>query len=757
MPRKSATPTAKRTVPGPTADRVRDALRRGDYPLAVGIARELYASGATPENLAVLRQAIATAAAHFADADRVPEFVRMIGHAEGLPADPAWAGELAVLHARAGNAPRAKQLAETLADPAVHAAILAHTADRAVRFRSKSALPDDQHAGFDAVLAAFDRYEKGKDDEARAALEAVGLRSPFLEWKVLLRGLMAYTASEDGRAVENFSRLAPSRLPFRLAAPLRAALDPAFRAAQSPEAAALLDARAQAFTTDAVVSGLRDVRTHLGRDKPLATAFKHAERVVPALARTLPHLVSRLANVFYRTILHHGEPADLQRHRRLFGTPPDDPGYHRLEAMIFEDGRHFEEANRHWAAYETWLAGSPPGWPDAVRARIRAMVLHRMGRNLAGLEEDREDGIDGGFFAAPKPKKTKPVADPSPLFRKALELAPDWVDPAGELFHRLAKAGNLDEAEAVARRLLAANPHAIAIASALAALLLRSGRAADALALRKQALAANPLDKAARVQTAAAVVAAARRELIAGRLDAARAILDADRELTAENAPASDLAVRAAVALKQKRKDEAAELAARAVALPNRRLVAFLMLTVNATLAKAKPAERKPFEAAFAEALAGPATPMEAGTLYSGWDGLIREGIEYRGQKTQVKKIHDVCLRSVDAEAPEFDFETLCMEAFRHGEWKLLSKLTAPLRKKFPRNPVFVLMFVESEFGLAKGAPRPHKVTSLLELAKALAEASSEPRHRALLDRIAELTKLANPPSMFDFLFDRFR
>ena len=66
-------------------------------------------------------------------------------------------------------------------------------------------------------------------------------------------------------------------------------------------------------------------------------------------------------------------------------------------------------------------------------------------------------------------------------------------------------------------------------------------------------------------------------------------------------------------------------------------------------------------------------------------------------------------------------------------------------------------MFVESEFGLAKGAPRPHKVTSLLELAKALAEASSEPRHRALLDRIAELTKLANPPSMFDFLFDRFR
>lgn len=758
MVRKTATPTAKKKPAGPSTTQVDDALRRGDYTLAVGIARQIQTDSPSPEHLALVRKTIVTAANHFADSSQYPEFVRMMAHAESLPTDPAWTGELAILHARGGNAPKAKELADSLGDPAIHALILAHTVDRAVRFRTKSALPEDQHATYDAVQKAFDHYEKGKDDDARAALEAVGLRSPFLEWKLLLRGLIAYTASEDARAVENFSRLAPNRYPSRLAVPLRITLDPAFRAAQLPETLASLDTRAQAFTSDTILAGLRDIRTHLGRDKPLSTAFKHAEKVVPILTRTAPHLVPKLANIFYRSIIHHGEPADMQRHRRVFGTMPDDPGFHRLEAIVFEDHQSFEEANRHWAQYEAWLAGSPAGWPDAVRTRARALIQHRMGLNLVQVVEEFDDDPMGGFgfFGPPKKtKKPKPAADPTPYFEKAMALAPDWTEPAVELFNRLAKSGKHERAELIARTLLLANPKEVKVASLLAAHLSKFGRAAEALMFFKLALAANPLDKSTRIRTANAVAAAARRDMIAGKFDAAIAILDADRELTAEVAPASDLTLRAVIALKQKRKEDAAELAAKAVAAPNRRLVAHLLLTVNATLAKAKPAERKPYETAFAEALAGPATPMEAGTLYSGWDALIQEGIEYRGQKTQVKKIHDVCLRSLESDAPEFDFETLCMEAFRHAEWKLLAKMTALLRVKFMRNPVFALMSAEAEFGNAKGAPRPYKVTRLLELAKLHAEASPEPRHKALLDRIAELTKLANPPSMFDFLFNR--
>src|SRR5919197_1569437 len=100
------------------------------------------------------------------------------------------------------------------------------------------------HPAFDAVLTAFQEYEAGHDEAARGALQQVGLGSPFLEWKVLLRGLLAYSAGDDARAVENWQRLAPDRLPARLAAPLRAALDPAFLHGQPPDAQTRLRRRA---------------------------------------------------------------------------------------------------------------------------------------------------------------------------------------------------------------------------------------------------------------------------------------------------------------------------------------------------------------------------------------------------------------------------------------------------------------------------------------------------------------------------------
>src|SRR3954452_109478 len=110
--------------------------------------------------------------------------------------------------------------------------------------RARAALPLAMHAGFDAVQDAFAHYEAGRDDAAITALRIVGLNSPFLEWKLLLRGLMAYSAGDDGRALDNWSRLDSQRLPATLAAPLRASMDASFRAAQSP-------ARQQSLRTSA--------------------------------------------------------------------------------------------------------------------------------------------------------------------------------------------------------------------------------------------------------------------------------------------------------------------------------------------------------------------------------------------------------------------------------------------------------------------------------------------------------------------------
>ena len=37
----------------------------------------------------------------------------------------------------------------------------------------------------------------GDDDAAREQLQSIGLQSPFLEWKLMLRGLIAFAANDD--------------------------------------------------------------------------------------------------------------------------------------------------------------------------------------------------------------------------------------------------------------------------------------------------------------------------------------------------------------------------------------------------------------------------------------------------------------------------------------------------------------------------------------------------------------------------------
>lgn len=637
--------------------------------------------------------------------------------------------------------------------PAIHE----HPADRAVRLRDRSALPAEFHAAFDAVLAAFDHYEAGDDEAARAALQVIGLQSPFLEWKVLLRGLMAYSAGDDGRARENWQRLAADRLPARLAAPLRAALDPAFKRSQPPAAAAALERQLESLTADSLLTGLRQLRADLSRDRALAAAFRRAEQLLPALRRQAPHLVGRLANCFYRAILTHGEPADLPRYRKLFGPPVDDPEFHRLEAQAREGGKDDETANRHWAAYEAWLGSNPPGWPADLARRARAVILHRMANHAATLADDphRElrEMMSSYFGRARAPRRPAPPPDPTPLWRRAVELAPDWEAPTRALFERLVALDKGDEAERVARRLLDHNPAALGAMSALAERYARTGRVAEALDLRAKALAANPLDKALRVHAAYAHVAAARRQAIGGRLADADRTLDAGRTLCEENTPAGYLALRSAVARKAGRADEADGLRDRALAVTGGRLAAAFFLAVDAGLLKLKPADKRAAEQELAAALAGPATAVEASLLYAAWDMYFLEGVAYRGQKTQEKKIHALILRTPASDGPALDFEVLARSIAMRNEWKLAEKLAGLLREKFPDNPVFPLLLAEAEFAKADGMPRAYRVVRHLRDAAKLAERSGEARHRGLLDRIRQLQDQAVHPAFLDEFF----
>lgn len=729
--------------PAPTPDRVARLARAGDRAAAAELAAKLYALTPTPDNLALLRWTVSDAAVHAADRDRDAEFTRVMAAAG--PLDPA---DRACLLARGGRLPEALMVAPDEARPRV----LGQAADRAVRVRSKELLPDELHPGCDAVLLAFRHHEAGDPDAARAALEPVGLRSPFLEWKVLLRGLLAHAAGDDPRAAEAFARLDPARLPARLAAPLRAALDPAFKASLAPaDAAALLD-RHRELTASPAAAKLRAVAAELARDKPLGPAFRAAEAALPHLKRVAPDLLPRLAAGFYHALAARGEPGDLPRYRKLFGPPPDDPHFHKLLALVAEQVGDPPGVHAHWQKYDAWLATHPPGWPADLLARARAEVWLRLGANAAAAAEDP----DPGPFGSPRRKRAV-VLDPpaADCYRQAAGLAPDWPAAAHKLFDALAAEGEPAEAEVAARALLDRRPDDLPTLVALAGLVGRQGRAADAAGLWLRALAVHPLDPAVRSSAAAAVLAEGRRQGAGGKRGAAAAVgwLDRYQPLLAGQAPTAASALRAVLLAKLGRPDEAIGEQAKGAVVPGGRLAAAYREAVDAVLLKLPPADKKAADARFADELARLPAPAEVRELIAAADGYVLDGVAYRGQKRHAKAVSDQVVRCTESDAPAADFERLAEVLLGKREWRHARKLADALLARFPADPYFHLARAEAGFGAGE---RAYHVEQRLRRARALAERSADPRHRALLGRIDKLMREAGPPlDLFEAFFGR--
>ncbi len=741
----------KRTPPitVPTAERVDAAVRKGEFAVAVELAKGVFARERSAAADRLVKETVLRALAHYADTGRAVEFQRLVAEVEGMRwAEPEWKNRLAVQLARGGLLAKAIELAE----PTLSNTITAHFADWAVRTRSRDALPEPLRPQFDAVADAFEHYRAGWDDPAREALAAVGLSSPFLEWKLLVRGLIAWSTGDDSRAIENFTRLSADRWPFRLAAPIRAKIDPAF-ASSHPAAAQ----QYQALNSGGLAGKLRKVQAELAGKKKLGAAFKAAESAVTALKTSAPHLIPRLANCFYHVIARQGEQDDLARYRKLFGGPADDPSFHKLEALVFEEIGEKEIALQRWAAYEGWLSGYPAGWPADVADRARAILLNRMGGIAADLEDEANDpdpfDVDlGGFFAPAARKraaKRKPI-DPSVYLKRAIELAPEWEPPTRELFNRAVVLGKVADAEAAARAHLRHNPQSVFFLNALGTLLLKQGRAAEGLDLRKRALALNPLDSMARHFAAAAHLAHARRVAIAGKPADGLAALTADEELVRTEMRPSFFALRATLFRKLGEKEKAAADEAVALAIPGARLTVRLYLHVNAVLLKLKPADKSAASKAFTAALAEQPDPKEANMLVAGWDVFHHEGLTYTGQKTQEKKIYDAMVRAADGTGPEVEFEGLTVILNSRDQHTLVRKLAPKLARRFPRNPVFPFCLAEAELAKTRGG---YKVTEQLRKARALAEASPDERHKRLLPKIEELLKQSNP---FGAMFDSF-
>jgi tetratricopeptide (TPR) repeat protein len=739
-------------TPADIRARANKAIREDRFQAALELAKELYKREPSPAHQELLRTCQLGRARELRRQGKSRDAGTILQNALQAPGPhPAdWLGQVAEELAACGQAPAALGLLDRVAGTPAQARVLARAADAAVQQEAagRQFLPAALQADFERILQAFAQVQAGQDDGARDTLQGIGLRSPFLEWKVLLRGLVAYYQNDDVRAQENWQRLDPERLPARLAAPLRFQIDPAYRTAQQPEAQAQLQKQVARLQESGVVQDLRHLQAALVREESLYRPFRLAEALLPRLRASAPHLVPRLAACCYWTVVTKGNPEDVQRYARVFGTPPDDPQLARLSALAAEDARDFQDSHRHWQRFEKSVAGNP-AWPADQAERVRALVWYHMGQNAA-RSADFDSLPDLPPFLRDHPDRPRPLKPSAEAcFQRSLELAADQLATHEALFHYFQERKQYAKAEKAAQKLLECFPDHAPTLEALADLLMRRGEYSGALDLVQRALKANPLDRQLRGKVGGAHLFRARTWAEAGQFDQARADYQAALTFRDSQDTYPVVCKWAACEFKAGNGERAEELLQKALAESGTRLaVAFNMLIETIRL-KLAPALKKRFNDEFNAALAEPPSAAAAVALLSTAAAHQLAGVKYHGQKTHDKKVLAYATKALSADFNETQLERVIGSLLSMQAFKQARSYTARGRRRFPQNPMFPFLEAESYLRLGPERCPIHLVRPLLEQARRLAEKlPRDPRQQELLEKIQqgeELVRSLNP------------
>jgi tetratricopeptide (TPR) repeat protein len=729
--------------------RIERARQEGRFQQALDLTKQLYKYEPKPEHLNLLKEVYLGRARQLREQGQTRDALTVLEVASRLETPtPEWQGCLAEEMVLCGGVSQALALLENLPDEAVKNRLLARIADVAVQQEAEgksSALPPEMRAELQRVLLAFQQVEAGRDEEARQTLQGIGLRSSFLEWKLLLRGLQAYWTNDNDRAIENWQRLTPDRLTARLAAPFRYRIDTAFRNAQQPAVQAMLHKQIERLEGSPLASKMRSLQAALANRKKMAEALRQAEAVLPTLRHEAPHLVPRLASCFYWAILEAG-PDEVLRYKRVFGAPSDDPDFHRLQAIGYERVEELQIAHKHWQQYESEIAAHPERWPGKEANHARALIWQRMAHNAVVVGEQKKmPRSPFGFFEDEQLAPLSPSAEK--CFQKSLELASDILGTHTALVQFHLEAKREAKAEKAARQLLKHFPDHVPTLELLGDLKRGHGDYEAALDLFQQAIKGNPLDRQLRRKLSDAYLLLARKHTDSSQFDEARQSFQPALDLETGPDGAMILAYWAGCEFKAQNEPRAEELLQQAMARTTAPVgIAFLLLTQVHGL-KLPRALKTRFDAELKTGLANP-TPEGAVFLTRIVAGLHAGGVRYVGSKGHAQKVVTYVNKTAGLLYTEPQLEDLCRNLLDMEALVPAKRFADIGEQKYPNNPFFPFFHAMGWFKTKGRNKNSWRVANLLR--KSLSLIEKQPSNERL-DRLQQdVEKILHEVSPFD-------
>jgi len=671
--------------------RIERTRREGKYQQALDLVKQLHRAEPTPEHKELLKDTYFQRAAQLRSQNYLRDAVTVLEVAAKLDEQNLdWITRIAGEMARCGDVARTLALAARLPEDA-RSGIMGPIVDGAMLQgkAGRDALPAHLQSEYDLVVKSFAQVEASQDDPARETLQSIGLRSPFLEWKVLLRGLQAYYSNDDDRARENWQRLAPERLPARLAAPFRAAIDPAYRAAQPEQTRAQLTRQYDQLQANPEAISLRDLRADFGNPDAAPRVYRAVEQLLPRLKQEAPHLVARLARCFYWSLVETG-PDDITRYKRVFGAPPDDRNLHRLQATAYQRHGSFLSAHDHWLKYEQEIAAHPEVWPGEQAKLARALVWLQMAQNAALVPTEKQlkklPRLARLFEQLPQPPK--PTAEE--CFRRSIELAPTLCEAHEGLFLYHSLQEDDSKAISAAEKLLEVFPDHVKTLDALAALFLKRGRPAESSPLLERALNHNPLSRDLRQHMQLAQSSRARQLTVKGKFDDARSHFQSTVTFSEPRDLCAAYCQWAACEMKAGDNARADELLEQARAhSPGELLISYNLLVESNRLTLANSIKTR-YTKAFNADITGTGTPGLALALVNFVYSLDAVDINYHGRATHWKKIFEYAGRIDFNSYSEAQLDALLADmVLLDPPKRMLRKMIDHARIKYPANPYF--------------------------------------------------------------------
>ena len=274
--------------------------------------------------------------------------------------------------------------------------LLAAAADRAVV--SPSTAPKSLREiapGAARVRAALEALYAGDEAAALDQLKAVPRNSPFADWRLFVRGLAAYYRGDAADAQAHWERIAPGRVPARIAASLLS-LSGQGNGAAAPQRTAELE---RAILGGSLSTYLQEIQANLAEEDH-GGAIRVLRRCRPALERIAPEIVNRIERLLIKEFVSKEDEEALEDLCRMTTPPAIDPAWNRTWALFAEHSEDEDGAEWRWRRYLEDLASIPEFTPEE-RRMAQAMVWERIAnlcaqraKEAAWPWEDEEESRD---------------------------------------------------------------------------------------------------------------------------------------------------------------------------------------------------------------------------------------------------------------------------------------------------------------------------------------------------------------------------